>query len=466
MDATPEVRTVYPGGSTSYSVFVALTVGPTALAQLMVSPMTVDLMGFTFHFTPSSGNPPFSSTLSVTVASTKAPGTYSIPVCGFSPAVGFRTDNVQLVVVPAAPTTDWAVASPTMNPVSPRVGDPVTFTVGLMSLGTTSPYPQNVRLRAVLDAAPLDVVVPYPGPTGALLTISSTSAPWMAKEGYHSLTVIADPTYQYNDPNRYNNQAVLSFTVSPAPPPFDFSLSVSPGVQKVTAGEPTSYSTTITLVSGGTQPVSLSLSGLPTGASYTFSPASSNPTFSSTISISTTTATPAGRYTLTLTGSATGRTQTASFELEVEAAPEKDFTITVTPESSTIEQGQQTTHVVTIRALAGFTSSVDLSIMGLPEGATAEFNPRSLTPGASSNLRIRVPRSTATGAYAVTLVGTGGGKTHYATLSLTITRSTSSPILDFVTENLYLLVIALLGVVIVALLVIVSRRSRGKPSTT
>jgi uncharacterized membrane protein len=159
-----------------------------------------------------------------------------------------------------------------------------------------------------------------------------------------------------------------------------------------------------------------------------------------------------------LTGTGGGRTQTATFQLEIEAAPEKDFTMVVAPSSSTIEQGEQAAYVIVISPLAGFTSSVDLTISGLPTGVTGEFSPRTVAAGASSTLTIRVPRSTATGAYALTVVGTGGGKTHDTTVGLTVTKSTKLSILDMLMENTYLLVILLLVAVVVALLVVVLRR--------
>ena len=159
-----------------------------------------------------------------------------------------------------------------------------------------------------------------------------------------------------------------------------------------------------------------------------------------------------------LTGIGGGRTQTATFQLEIEAAPEKDFTMLVAPSSSTIEQGEQATYVIVISPLSGFTSSVDLTVSGLPTGVTGEFSPRTVAAGASSTLTIKVPRSTPTGAYAVVVVGTGGGKTHDATVGLTVAKSTKLSILDMLVENTYLLVILLLIVVVIALLAVVLRR--------
>src|SRR5207245_7336033 len=54
--------------------------------------------------------------------------------------------------------------------------------------------------------------------------------------------------------------------------PPDFTLSASPASQTVSAGGSTSYTVTITPTGGFTDPVSLSVSGLPSGASASVTP--------------------------------------------------------------------------------------------------------------------------------------------------------------------------------------------------
>jgi len=358
VNAEPEIRYAFPGQTVSYTVTVSLITAPASVVSLLVSPWTPQLDGLGFSFSPSaSGTPPFARTLYVAVSTSKAPGTYTIPVAGFNPTPGYRTDYVQLVVLATAPITDWSVSNPAMNPPSPKVGDPTTFSVVLRALSTNRPYPQSVRVAAALDGGFLGSgTLSYPGPTGATMTVTLTT-PWMATEGPHTILWAVDPSpYSYQDPYRYNNEAVLSFSVSAAPPPFDFSLSASPSTQKVTAGQSISYVIVVALVSGSTLPVSLSLAGLPSGVSHSFSPPSSNPSYESTLQVATTKTTAAGTYTLSLTASGGGLTKTASLTLEIEAAPEEDFSIAAAPSTSEIEQGEVSTHTVTISGIAGFKS--------------------------------------------------------------------------------------------------------------
>lgn len=95
----------------------------------------------------------------------------------------------------------------------------------------------------------------------------------------------------------------------------DFSLSASPASQTVIQGASTSYTVTITASGGFTGAVTLSVSGLPAGASGAFSP---NPaTSASTLSVGTALTTPVGSYVLTITGTSGGLTRTTSVTLVV-----------------------------------------------------------------------------------------------------------------------------------------------------
>jgi len=466
VDATPETRFAFPGQTVSYSVFVSLVVGPAEVVQLMVSPMTIELLGLNFWFSPTStGTPPFSRTLYVSVSAAKAPGTYTIPVAGFNVHVGWKTDNVQLVVLASAATTDWALSNPAMSPPSPKIGDSTTFSVVLRALSTNRAYPQSVRVAAILDGTFLGSgTLSYPGPTGVPMTVT-LATPWIATEGHHTMLWAADPSpYSYDDPYRYNNEASLSFTVAAAPPPFDFSISVSPPTQKVTAGESTSYVLVVSLVSGAAQPVSLGLVGLPAGATYTLNPPSSNPTFQSTLEIVTTKAAKPGTYTLSMTALGGGVSKTANLILEIEAAPEEDFTIMVAPTSSEIEQGETATFVITINAIAGFKSAVDLSTSGMPAEATAIFSQSKVMPGGTTTLTIKTSRKTTTGTFAITIIASGGGKTHDATIALTIKQGKPPSIGETFAEYSLIIIFLLMAVVVVLVASLAILASRRKPS--
>jgi hypothetical protein len=113
------------------------------------------------------------------------------------------------------------------------------------------------------------------------------------------------------------NQVMIYSTAATA----SFTLSASPSSQSLTAGSSTSYTITAAPVNGFTGAVSLTVSGLPTGASGTFSPSSiSGGSGSSTLNVSTTSSTAAGSYTLTVKGTSGSLTETTSVTLTVTSA--------------------------------------------------------------------------------------------------------------------------------------------------
>src|SRR3989441_10382414 len=103
--------------------------------------------------------------------------------------------------------------------------------------------------------------------------------------------------------------------------PQDFSLSTAPSSVTVTVGSPASYTENITATGGFTGSVTLSISGLPAGASGTFNP---NPATgaSSALTITTSSTTPVGSYVFTVTRTSTSPalTHTSTATVVVQSA--------------------------------------------------------------------------------------------------------------------------------------------------
>ncbi|HEU5180674.1 MAG TPA: proprotein convertase P-domain-containing protein [Candidatus Polarisedimenticolia bacterium] len=107
-----------------------------------------------------------------------------------------------------------------------------------------------------------------------------------------------------------------------APNP-DFTLSASPASQTVTQGGSTSYTATVTSVNGFSAATTLSVSGLPSGATASFAPNPVTPpaggSAASTLTVNTSASTPAASYTLTLTGTSGALSHSTSVTLVVQA---------------------------------------------------------------------------------------------------------------------------------------------------
>jgi hypothetical protein len=90
---------------------------------------------------------------------------------------------------------------------------------------------------------------------------------------------------------------------------FDFSVSINPTSGSVPQGGSVSATVTITLLSGATQPVSLSASGQPSGVTVSFSPASVTPTGTSTMTVQVGGSVTPNTYAVTITGTGGGKDQ-------------------------------------------------------------------------------------------------------------------------------------------------------------
>jgi hypothetical protein len=239
--------------------------------------------------------------------------------------------------------------------------------------------------------------------------------------GSGALTVTAPPNGNIAPPGYYmlfllNNAGVPSvakFVQVTAPP--DFSVTATPSSRTVTPGTGTSYSVTVTPSGGFSGNVSFTVTGLPAGATASFSPSSVPGSGSSTLSVNTSSSTPAGSYPLTIT--ATSGNLTHSTQVTIAVA---DFSIAASPSSQTVSGNSKTTYTVTVTALGPFSAAVNFSVSGLPARTSASFSPTSVVGSGTTNLRISIKPRAPIGTYPLTITGTGGGATHSANVSLVI----------------------------------------------
>ena len=200
----------------------------------------------------------------------------------------------------------------------------------------------------------------------------------------------------------------------------NFNLSPTPASQTVTAGAVTSYTTTVTPSAGFTGNVNLSVSGLPTGASASFNAASVHGSGTSSLSVSTTGSTPTGSYPLTITGTSGSLTHPTTATLVVAPTPSQNFSISSAPGSQTVAAGQTAIYSATIAPTGGFTGTVSFSASGLPTGATANFNPSSVTNSGTTAVSISTTAATPVGSHPITITATNGSLAHSTTMVLVV----------------------------------------------
>ena len=128
---------------------------------------------------------------------------------------------------------------------------------------------------------------------------------------------------------------------------------------------------------------------------------------------------PPGYYMLFLVDSS-GVPSVAKF---VQVVAQPDFSVSATASTQSVTQGNGISYTVNVASSGGFAGAVGLSVSGLPQGATATFNPTSITTSGSSTLSISTLSSTSTGSYPLTITATSGSLTHTATVTLVITAA-------------------------------------------
>ena len=298
-------------------------------------------------------------------------------------------------------TSDFTL-SPTPSSQTVNPGSTANYTI---NVGATNGFTGNVSLSvsSTLPAGVQANFVPNPvaAPNGATLSLTTTQGTTPA--GSYSLTITGIS-------GSLTHTTTVTLNVA------DFGISVSPSSQSVGSNTNASYTVTITALNGFTGNVSLNATGLPSGANLVgFNPVTvTGGHGTSTLTINSGTST-GGTFTITGQGPATTHTTSASFKVQA-----SDFTISASPSSFQIRNGQNGTAKITVAPVSGFTGAVTLAASGLPTGMTASFSPNPISGGSGSSTLTVSANGVSTGNHTITVTGTSGTLTHTANVTVNI----------------------------------------------
>ena len=452
LSASPASVTVAAGSSGSSTMSTAVTMGSGQTVTLSAAGLPT---GATASFSPSSVTAGGSSTLTISTTPSTPAGTYPVTITGTGSSA---THTASLSVIVTSVVSGGGVVNGGFE-----TGNFTGWTPsGTESVSNSGPHSGTYTDQAGASSATngdSSVTQTFTAPSGStqlsfwykMTCPDSVSYDWATATlkdnttnttatvlprtcttngAYVQVTanVVAGHSYTLtmtshddNFPGDASSTKFDDVTLIGSVPSNDFSLAANPATVSVTAGGSGTSSISTAVTSGSAQTVNLSASGLPSGATATFSPTSVGAGGSSTLTLATGSSTPAGTYTVTVTGTGTSATHTTSVSLTVTAPVINDFSIGANPATVSVTAGGSGTSSISTAVTSGSAQTVNLSASGLPSGATATFSPTSVGAGGSSTLTLATGSSTPAGTYTVTVTGTGTSATHTTSVSLTVT---------------------------------------------
>jgi hypothetical protein len=301
---------------------------------------------------------------------------------------------VQLTPAPADTPPTGTITSPSTD-VTIIVGQSVFFAgSGSDPDGTISAYSWT-----------------FPGGSPSTSALAAPGNVIYSSAGTYTATLTVTDNANVTDPNPPTRKVIVN-------PPPDFSISASPSSRATVQGGNAPYTVSVTALNDFTDTVNFSVSGLPSGASASFVPASVSGSGSSTLTVTTSVSTPAGTYTLSVSGVTATLNHSVNVTLNVNSAG--DFSLSASPTTLQIPRGGSASDTITVSALQGFTGTVSLSLSGLPQRTSASCSPSTVAGSGSSVLTIKVNRPARSGTYNLTITGTSGNLVHSIPLTLVV----------------------------------------------
>src|ERR1035437_1298151 len=180
---------------------------------------------------------------------------------------------------------------------------------------------------------------------------------------------------------------------------------------------------TVNVVPGGATnaAVTLSVSGLPSGVTYGFSPSTVTGAGTSTLTFTASSLTASGSYALSIIGTSGTSTYTLPLTLLV-SSPTANFSIAAAPAVVSAVAGDVASFPITLTPISSYMGTVTLSVSsGLPAGATVTLSsPTVSNSSPNSTVKVLTTGLTAPGAYSLTISGTDGVLTNTTKVQLIV----------------------------------------------
>jgi kumamolisin len=301
LSAAPIAVTAIQGQSGTVVITTSVTGSFNSAIVLSASQQSENI---TISFSPSSITGAGTSTMTITVPQSAECGTYVIRVTGTSGGTSV-TAAVRLTVNLAP---DFGLSTPNLPSVAQ--GSNTAVTVSSVVQGgfnsaialSASGQPAGVKV----SFSPTSIPAPGSGSSAMKLAAASTTPP-----GSYPITVTGTG-------GSITHTSTFNLTVTKLVPK-DFAISASPTSYLLIRGHSVQVTLTTSVSGGFNSPISLTASGVPTGVTTSFAPASVPAPGSGTsklnLSVSATTKT--GNYSISITGTGGSAKHNTAFSLQV-----------------------------------------------------------------------------------------------------------------------------------------------------
>jgi len=427
MSANPNMLTIVQGSSgksliilTSINGFqgnVSLTPPVSCLAigcpTYSVNPMSVSLRssqnataGFTIQTYPQTPLASYNVAVTGTSGSLSHNAPVTFTVVSSSPPDFTISANPTNQTVPAGSTAKSQIILSSTNGFS-----------GTISL-TTSPPPLCVSCPG-WSINPSSVTLSAGGTATSTLTFYTYA-------GSPASTWVVSVT---GTSGSLSHSVSVTFTIVPSGSTSDFAMTANPNSLTIPAGSSGTSSIVVTSLNGFNGTVNLYTSPSPLCPSpqcsyWTISPTrldlAPNSTAKATLTIFAGTFVGSGNVTVYGTSSKLSHSVVVSFKV----SQPPDFTLTVSPSSSSVSRGGSTTSTVSIQGTDGFNETVNLyaSVSPLLRHGPITSLPSTVGPYSKSTLTVSTSRSTPLGSYTITVTATSTTMTRTYTITVTVTR--------------------------------------------
>jgi subtilase family serine protease len=343
-------------------------------------------------------------------------GTYSA-ITGYDLCTGWGSPNTSGIInLLAGSATPSFTLSDSPGSLSVTQGSNGTSTITVTDVGG---FTGSVTLAA--SGLPSGVTAAFgtnPTTGTSVLTLTASST---ATTGTSTVTITGTS-------GSLTATTTLALTVNSSATP-NFTIAASPSSVTVTQGANGTSTITITSTGGFNSATTLSATGLPSGVTAAFStnpvtpPA--NGSVTSTLTLTASASATVGAATVTITGTSGSTTHSTTIALTVNASGgTKNFTLSMSPSSFTIDERGSVSTTLTVTSVNGFNSAVTLSVNEFPSGVSASASANPVTPPANGSVKVTLTwtatRRAPTGTTTIELIGTSGSLTNEIPVTITV----------------------------------------------